>query len=367
MKSRKLFAMAAATLVLGLLSCVREESNSPLVADEYDVTLSFRNVSTRADSQAATPGAIVGIYDGYLCFVSANEAITDVYRITAGATLGKNINRDQLGATPVELKNIPAASVKVYMIANVNLQVDLPAPVVGGNMTTFMAKTMTIEEVEPDYTRVTSTGNAVLAPDAASTNARKADITLSTKISRIQIESINFAAGISGTVAGIFINGFYYSMQFNGTPSALMSTTDPLKYYENGLVDNPLVFSPMRKGKVFDNVSKPIASVVTPNNGAWGYNLFTSPSPQIVIKLTGVAIAGQSLASSTQYVTVHGFKNSGGVPITTIEGGMIYTIKVGSLVIKYEHMSLVPGVTPMDVEITVSPVTWQETIIIPDL
>jgi len=70
----------------------------------------------------------------------------------------------------------------------------------------------------------------------------------------------------------------------------------------------------------------------------------------------------------TQFVTVNGFRNSTTLEnITELEGGMIYTIKMESLVVKPEHFSPQPAVIPLSVDVTVDPVTWGETEVSPNL
>ena len=227
---------------------------------------------------------------------------------------------------------------------------------------TFLANNMKVED-QSDYTKVISVGEADLMP-TTNPDVKSAAITLSTKVARIQIKDISFEGDIKGMVAGIFVNGYYPTMQLNGTAGILQSSSASADY-----VGNSAIFPSSLSGFVYDMVNKPVAASVKPNsaNGVWGYNLFASATPQIIIKLTGVEVNGQTLAND-QFITVNGFKNSGtNDAIANIAGGMIYTIQIGSLVVKPEHLSIAPGVTPMKVDVTVTPVTWQETIVIPNL
>ncbi|MCL2502496.1 MAG: hypothetical protein FWE30_07910, partial [Bacteroidales bacterium] len=188
MKTIKLFAITAAALVLGLSSCMKEVKPSP--ADLYKVTLRLQSATTRAELPAAIPGTTVLISDGYICFVSANDAITDVYTISANPTSGKNIKNTDLGAAPVTLENVPGTSAKVYMIANTGTHAAMAAPAVGGTMTAYLTNNMDIRD-QGIYTTVTSTGSANLTAGSDS-DARNAAITLSTDVARIQVKGITF-------------------------------------------------------------------------------------------------------------------------------------------------------------------------------
>ena len=348
--------MAAIALVMSLASCNKDNGAENSSAEKFKVTLSFKNAATRADGATALSGTTVSIIDGYLCFVSVNNAITDVYTISSAATSGKNINNNALGSVAVTLNDVPGTSAKAYMIINKGSLAAVP--VVGADINAYLNNDMDVKD-QGDYVKVTSSGSATLQP-TAQPDTKVANITLSTKVARIQIENICFDGPVTGTVAGIFINGYYPTMKLNGTPAALVSSNAGANY-----VENSSTFPSPLKNFVYDVIDKAIANTVSPNNKVWGYNLFTSATPQIIIKLTGVVVNGQTLPND-QFVTINGFKN-GATAINTIEGGMIYTIKAGTLVIKYEDMSIEPGVTPINVDVTVTTVTWQETIVTPNL
>ena len=354
--------MAAATLVLGLSSCTKEKGAETSSADTYKVTLSFKNAETRADGAAAVQGTKVIINSGYICFVSANDAITDVYTISDDPTGGKNIKNSDLGSTAVNLNNVPGTSTKVYMIANKGTIANLPTPVVGNTMTDYMKNNMDVRD-QSDYTKVTSIDNASLQ-DSGTPGVKNAALTLSTKVARIQIKGITFEGNVTGKVAGIFINGYYSTMQLNGTGGTLKGSTIGTDYDEDGAGS---VFPSELGSYVFDKVDKPIAATVKPTttDGVWGYNLFVSATPQIIIKLSNVFVDGHELTDPL-FITINGFKN-GGTAITNLAGGMIYTINTESLILKYEDMSTEPGTTPFQVDVTVTTVEWQETVVTPNI
>jgi len=373
MKTFNVFAMAAATLVLSLSSCSREESATS-GSESYNVALQFRNASTRADGPAAVSGTTVKIVDGYIFFVSANDAITKVYSISSSPTTGSNILNTDLSAMKL-LEDVPGTSTQVYMVSNMGTAAHLPAPEVGTTRTVYMANVMKVED-QGEYTEVTSVGNAPLDPHPTEPDRRTATISLSTNVSRIQIKGITFEGDISGTVAGIFVNGYFPTMPLNGTSVAgtlVSSGSVESEYDENGTVAGK--FPADLKTYVFDEVSTGFSAqtgvedVVTPTttNGVWGYNLFASPTPQVIIKLTDVLVDGTPLAKD-QFITINGFKDTAtDQPIINLAGGMIYTINTDKLVVKFENMSIIPGVTPIHVEVTVNPVRWEETEVTPNV
>jgi len=363
MKKINMFSVAAVALALVLSSCEKDNAGvkNPS-AEKINVTLSFKNSATRADGATAVANATVEILDGYICFTTVNNAITDVYTITSAPTADKNIQNTALGTTPVVLSNIPGASSKVYMIVNKGTHAALAVPQVGSSINTYSVNNMKVED-QSDYLKVTSSGSAILV-DGSASDMKNASISLSTQVSRIQIKGITFEGNITGNVAGIFINGYYPTMQLNGTAGVLTSSKSSVDYDENGA---GTVFPSTLDTYIFDKVNKTIGATVVPNtaNGVWGYNLFASKTPQIIIKLTDVVVDGQTLSAS-QFVTINGFKN-GTEEIENLAGGMIYTINTDALVIKHENMSTDPGVTPLQVSVNVTPVTWQETTVIPNM
>ena len=369
MKTFKVLTTAAVALILGFSSCSKEKGTDNSSAETYKVAISLKNTATRADGVLAISGTIVDINDGYICFVSANDAITDVYTISNAPTSGKNILSTDLGSTAVTLEGVPGTSAKVYMIANKGAVANFAAPVVGGTMTAYMANNMDVRD-QGDYTSVTSTGDALLVAGGTA-GTKTAAITLSTKVARIQLKDIKFEGDVSGKIAGIFINGYYPTMQLNGTAAALVRSSIAGDYDEAG---GGTIFPAALKTFVFDDLnSKPFTAValtpdvIEPNNAAWGYNLFVSATPQIIIKLTDVVVGTTPLAAD-QFITINGFKNNSTLDnIATLEGGMIYTIGAGAFIIKYENMSIEPGITPINVEVTVAPVIWQETIVLPNI
>ncbi len=349
--------MAAVALasIMTLASCSKDDSgNATSSADDFSVVLSFKNAAaTRAEGEAAVDGTKIEIEDGYLCFISATGLITDVYTISDAPTTGKNISNDALSAT---IQNVPASSTKVCMIANKGSLSAVPAA--GGNMPAFLNNTMAVAD-QNEYTKVTCVDEVALTP--AGENKKAAAITLETKVSRIQIKGLKFEGFTGGKVAGIFINGFYTAMDLDGDATGLQTSADKADY-----VAGSTVFTTPLQSYVYDTFDKDIAASVTPS-AVWGYNLFASATPQIIIKLTDVVAGGQTYAA-TQFITVNGFNDaSTSTPIANLEGGIIYTIEAGALVIKPEHLNPEPGVTPFTVDVTITQAEWDETVVVPNL
>ncbi len=352
----KTIAAIALVSMMALASCSKgdgEDVTTP--AENFSVTLSFKNAkTTRAEGSAAVKGTKIEVEDGYLCFATSTGLITDVYTISASATAGKNISKDALSTT---IQNVPGSTTKVYMIANKGTLSAVPAT--GDNMAVFLNNTMDVVD-QSDYTKVTCVDEVTLTP--AGENKKTAAIELETKVSRIQIKGLSFSGFTSGKVSGIFINGFYPAMELDGDASTLQTSTDKAMY-----VPGSTVFTTTLQSYVYDTFDKNIAVSVNPSSAVWGYNLFASATPQIIIKLTDVVAGGQTY-DVPQFITVNGFKNaSTSAAIPNLEGGMIYTIEAGALVIRPEHLNPEPGVTPFSVDVTVEKAEWDETVVVPSL
>ncbi|MDR2936300.1 MAG: hypothetical protein LBU80_03030 [Rikenellaceae bacterium] len=356
---KKILLTSAIAAAMILASCSKDGGENAPPAEDFQVKLSFANAPTsRATGAKADGGTKIAIEDGYLCFVNGSGAITDVYTISNAAsdiaTGGKNISNGDLAS--VSLPKVPGSSVKVYLIAN--KKTISPAPAVAGSMAAYLDKQMAVAD-QSVYTTVTCVDDADLT---GSGDSRSASIVLATNVSRIQITDLKFE-NMTGSVAGIFINGFYSAMELDGGVVGTLSASSTASHYVVDASGSP--FTSALGGYVYDAFTESIAATVTPDGGAvWGYNLFTSPTPQIIIKLTGVEANGNTLG--TRFITINGF-NNGTTPVTTLAGGMIYTIGAGALTISPEHLAPEPGVTPFAVNVTIQQAEWDETTVTPNL
>ncbi len=350
----KTIGAVALAAIMTLASCSKDGENATPQTEDFSVILSFKNAAaTRAEGEAAIDGTKIEIEDGYLCFVSATGLITDVYTISDAPTADKNILNSTRSAT---IQNVPASSTKVYMIANKG-SLSTP-PATGGNMPAYLNNSMVVAD-QSEYTTVTCVDEAGLTNVEAGKKA--AAISLTTEVARIQVKGLEFEGFTGGKVTGIFINGFYPTMELDGDATGLQTSTDKAMY-----VAGSTVFTNALQSYVYDTFEKDIADNVTPSD-VWGYNLFASATPQIIIKLTDVVAGGQTYAA-TQFITVNGFNDaSTSTAIANLEGGMIYTIEAGSLVIKPEHLNPEPGVTPFSVDVTIAQAEWDETTVVPNL
>ncbi len=354
-KTMTVLALASTML---LASCSKGDGGGVTTpAENFSVTLSFKNAkTTRAEGPAAVKGAKIAVENGYLCFATSSGIITDVYTISDSPTSGKNISKSGLTTATTTLQNVPGSSYKVYMIANTGTLSAVPAA--GDNMSTYLNNKMDVAD-QGDYTEVTCVDEVALAD--AGENKKSAAVELATNVSRIQIKGLSFNGFTSGKVAGVFINGFYTEMELDGGAGDLKTSVDKMQY-----VAGSTVFTTLLQSYVYDTFDKNIAASVTPS-GVWGYNLFASATPQIIIKLTDVVAGGQTY-DVPQFITVNGFKNaSTSDQIDNLEGGMIYTIEAGALVVKPEHLNPEPGVTPFTVDVTVAQAEWDETTVVPSL
>jgi hypothetical protein len=363
MKTSKVLTIAtAAALIMGFTSC-NKETGVNVSTEGFKVTLSLKSPSTKLDGDVATSGTEVDILNGFVCVVSAGDVITEVYTIGSAATAGYHINAEEFKTSGFTFLSVPGASTDVYFIANKGTLAAVPGK--GGLMANYLKSEMIVED-QQDYEEVTAMGSAKILGTG---DSRAAAIALETEVSRIQITDIEFDPTITdGTVVGIFINHHYQRMELDGDTGAnsLMGSTVDADFVPSS---TNTLFPTTLDGVVYDLINKPIASTVAPDNGVWGYNLFTSPTPQIVIKLSGVT-ANDHTYEDDLFVTINGFnedKSGTSTAVTTIAGGMIYTISSGTLVIKPEHLGDTPGTKPMSVNVTVETVEWKETSVTPNL
>ncbi|MGL5729919.1 MAG: hypothetical protein ACRCX5_02195, partial [Bacteroidales bacterium] len=70
-------------------------------------------------------------------------------------------------------------------------------------------------------------------------------------------------------------------------------------------------------------------------------------------------------AVRTRYVTVKGFKASGGTSITTFERGKVYKVSAVNFTAKDTHET--PNATDIDVTVTVTVLAWEGINVDPEL
>ncbi|MGL5790222.1 MAG: hypothetical protein ACRCXV_10105, partial [Bacteroidales bacterium] len=110
------------------------------------------------------------------------------------------------------------------------------------------------------------------------------------------------------------------------------------------------------------------------NGGAtgdvWAYMLPAGATPRIIFELGNVLYddgnAGFQPAATTRYVTVKGFKSSGGTTsITTFERGKVYKVSAVNFTAKDTHET--PNATDIDVTVTVTVLAWKGINVDPEL
>jgi hypothetical protein len=100
-------------------------------------------------------------------------------------------------------------------------------------------------------------------------------------------------------------------------------------------------------------------------NGAKGTTINGEPRPEvvphIVLKLSDVSIEAGKVIATPMYLTVRGYKQLDGTPVTQFDAGSVYYIK--NLSFGLEDLSIEPEADPSDITVTLTVLDWVDELV----
>lgn len=388
MKSNlKYFALAIATLVIGLSSCSKDDpKQGPIEEGTKSITLKISNTPTTRAEGTTQVEESVKFTSGHLYFTTSSGVIVKHFTMTDATTAGANINITAVtGATGSELKNIPFDATKVYVVGNIAIP-----PIITLNTTNISAVkeiSLTVESqvevVAGNVVNLYGEGD-ILGTDPTYTAAVK----IAPTVARIELADITSTGSvITGfVVEGIFIDNYYAKAHVVETlQGEIVSNNDnatAIHFSEavgtKYLLDlKPSIYDwfPEGAGALKDGIiaSAKIAKPITASK-IWGYNVFATKAgalasvPRIIIRFSSVSTTTESGVTFTgpQFITIKGFVKGAnsvtqtgepditeGNSIPTIKSGHVYNIGAGVLTFDESNLTPLPNMKTKDVTVTI--------------
>lgn len=366
MKSNlKYFALAIATLVIGLSSCSK---NDPTPGGKEEGTKSvFIKISNAPSTRAevtAQGSASVTFTTGNLFFTDASGNIIKHFSIGAS----KDIEMAAIVGIGKLVEGLPNSVTQVYVVGNTTVPTT-------GNISVVKAQVLLVESQGTiGNVNLYGEATALTAPVAPATFYTAA-ITLAPTVARIELTDITASGLISGyKVSGIYVDNFYSEAAVNESVVVgnLLTPTTLDTDYPVADADVTTKYSLLRKSYVYDPYTTAItadAKLAKPSTGVWGYNVFATKSgsvvPRIIIRLSNVTASGGITYDVDQFITVRGF-NSGSL-LEAIKSGHVYNIATGALVFDESNLSPTPNTELLDVKVTITLASWVPVAVTPIL
>ncbi|WP_321331003.1 hypothetical protein [uncultured Bacteroides sp.] len=384
MKTKSLFVVAA--IAVTFLAACSDSSDSLPEANEHSVFLKLGNVQTKAsttrgDEAPLTNSNAVTLTDGYIYFVTDQDGIKAVYKITS--TESTDINNKVIKLSDLEagykFTNVSGEVTSVYIVGNPNLGdnedatmrsfTTLKALRAGVNVS--ISNQSNVNDLTIDGIGIVKTASATdLEVDASAVaeGDKEAIITLMPLCARIEIPNITAGGTVSAyTLQGIYVNHFYKQMPLNSVAnSADLVSEQALSNFDSSVTTSLYHTYP---GMCDDNATSlgiKDALVTTPTTASnvWAYQCFAAGAPRIILKLTGVT-AGAGTFTGTQFLNIRGFLNAGGTEITNLEKGNVY--RITGLVFNEGHLSQVPDPEDINLWVQVSVTPWTINTVTPEM
>lgn len=369
----KTILTAACVVMLAFASC---NQGGALQDDDKGETKSFfiQIEKPVKPSRAEGPdesAAEVAFADGILIFATGDH-IGRVVRIVSGTPGDGEVTVTQLEAG-IEIGEIPASTSHVYLYGNLGGAISgiSTAAVVGGSMTDVAELTWLLSNIQNaanDVSQVPVRGEGTVAPGVSNPDRLESTVVVRPIASRLQIGSISCTDDriTELVLAGIYINGFYHSMDVDSTFQAtywIDNSIDKSKYPATGYVS----YSGM--SDILTPVDLKETSPVTPTADCWAYNFFPAEMPHIVLHFSSMKVDGEEDLTN-QYTTVARYSTSPeggeGNEFTTAKAGDVYKLNI--TISDYEQQtSYLPesGSSVMGY-VVISIIDWRESTLYPE-
>lgn len=372
----KVFFTTLLVIILALASCRKDEgssdNNGETETRSFFIRIGKSGAKTRAEGSDMS-SAEVTFSTGYLIFTTGDE-IGHVLRIVAGTPGEDEVTVESLEEGYV-INEIPASTKNVYLYGNLGGSIsDIATEAVkGGSLADVEALVWELDDIQNednDVSDVPVYGKGDVLPGVLDPSRLESSFDVYPVGARLQIGEIDCTDTRVGELllAGIYINGFYHSMEANITVQSaniVNNGIDKTKYPETGYSDYATMSDIL---SVAVDISDGIATPVT-EDGYWAYNFFPAEMPHIVLHFTSLKVNGQDDLVD-QYATVAKYSTSAqggsGNELTIAEPGNIYTLNI--IITDYEtQIADLPesGSTVVGyVEINI--LDWESTVIYPE-
>ncbi|NDV83850.1 hypothetical protein [Bacteroides sp. 51] len=334
----KVYPILATALVaiLMFVSCSKHDYapvHNTNESKSFFIQIGKHNVTSRAEG-ADMSDKTVTFSDGYLIFTSGDE-IGQVIKIVSTTAGDGEVTVSDL-KTGAIIEGIPASTKNVYLYGNLGSSISGIASVArkGGSLASIEALTWTLSDIQNaanDVAKVPVYGKGDVVPGVSNPDRLESKFDVAPIGCRLQIGEISCSdSRVSKlTLAGIYINSFYHSMDagFTLTPGDLVDKgINKSKYPAGGYTDYPTM----------SDILTPVdlkAGAATPatTDNYWAYNFLPTSMPHIVLHFTSLEVGGQE-SPTDKYATVaqYSTSSSGGAgnQFSTAKSGNVYTLNI---------------------------------------
>jgi hypothetical protein len=376
--------IAVMTATIGLTACVKEEVNIGGNGDGVDdsnvnqsknVTLKIMSgtspFGTRATENAVSSKTIT-FNEGWLMFVSEQNNITKVMKITVGqqnVMTDASVDISLLTKTDgTEIPNVPGHSKSAYVVGNLPNVQGVAVPVTGGSLTAFRQNLIHFA-TQNDITNITLFGGDMIKLENQKNVARFNVIPLMARIEIEKISSFDSKSDIeSFKIDGIFINNYYEQITLDGNATATTVYNKNVADFAEGTQAYPVNYKEMlydyrsAAGQSLGILDGDTSYILSPGK-AWAYNLLapvtssagTISMPHIVLRLSDIQTKSGLAYNGEWYLTVSGLVDKNG-KIDKLKPGTIYSIK--NLKFAQSNIQPDPEMDTIDVNVEVTIVEW---------
>ncbi|MEG2527910.1 MAG: hypothetical protein RR980_03975 [Mucinivorans sp.] len=379
MKTLNYFLVAFAALAL--LACQKENDPKPDESQEpinVNLRIEGQGALSRSIESPAVANDVATLNTGIVFFLDVNNAVVSVRDLTL-----PNPNLSLVGQTFTGIKssaktvyvvgNFPTQNAGILntLRASVNLAaiqsvIALTIDQQTGHKNVILANVI---DLSAPYAQMDAVIKASTPPPPVTYTAQ---VLLGPVVARIQIADIKcIDPQLTGfSFKGIYIDNYY--PQF--VPSATIPGQGPLINIGQATTGLPQLSLLTDEVPVLVAAQQMLVSAsMIKGSGVyvWAYQVPSTPNntvPRIIVQLDNITTtAGVTLPAGPKFLTVTGFVDQNGTPITKFEAGKIYDIAAGSF--KFMIKDLYPTPNPLTisviVRVTVKP--WQMVTTIPQL
>ncbi|MGL5772870.1 MAG: hypothetical protein ACRCX1_08840 [Bacteroidales bacterium] len=372
MKNILVMALAVTTI---FSSCMKQDDIMP-IEETKTVKLNINaGILTKASENPLATDAKTTISSLYVYFL---DAAKDEGNILIGSKAITGGDLTMIQGAGLEITGVSSSAKYVYVVANAteNGITALPA---SGTLATIKAKTVTMGSINTgDWTKALLSNSDKAGNGSIGTvTDGKATATIEVMPDLARIEILSLTATQNPVTApdynlksydlnGVYLNGYFLAFHIGGAANGAAETL----LTDGGVLNNVANWAK-------DVYGTPLTgnTVYTAANGGatgdvWAYMLPAGATPRIIFELGNVLYddgnAGFQPAATTRYVTVKGFKSSGGTTsITTFERGKVYKVSAVNFTAKDTHET--PNATDIDVTVTVTVLAWKGINVDPEL
>lgn len=364
--------MAIVCMAMFTLTACNEDEGTP----KGEKTSLFIQIGKSADNKSRATGADMSDADviftsGYLIFTTGDKIgrVVDIKASPSGA--------DEVAVSTLEsgteITGVPASTTNVYLLGNLGTShADIGTAIASGSLATVESETWTLANIQNSANTVADVpvyGEGVVSPGIANPDRLESTFDVGPVGARLQIETISCSDTevTKLELKGIYINGFYHSMDVDaGFEASYMVNNgiDISKYPATGYATYTTMSDILTTA-----VDVKAASATPGTDLFWAYNFFPAQMPHIVLHFASLEATG-GVSVTNKYATVAKYSTTGdGDPtkmVTTALPGSVYTLSIDISDYETQITDLPESNSEVVGHVTINIIDWTGATIYPE-